>query len=384
VKIRAITTGVNLAYPVKESVFRRAARFNLRAKHFFEKRGFEVQSVRISTQPWPEYLGGLGGGEIVRTVEKIEELAADHGVTFVSIGAAAQPRHIDLLPEIIGRTKNVSASASLGDSQKGVDYTAARAAARVIIKISRTTERGYGNFRFAAVANCPPDTPFYPAGYHRGSDGFSIGLECSDLVVRSFARSIALTRARKILTAILQTEFSKIEAIGNRLARSGGFRFKGVDVSIAPAIAKRESLTAAYEKLGLGRFGAAGTLAVSSLITDALRSLKIKKCGYSGLMLPVLEDWGLARRYGSGELGITSLLAFSSVCGTGLDCVPLPGDVSTDKLYALLLDVASLAVKLNKPLSARLLPLPGKKAGDRTAFRSPYMVDSRIPDLRYL
>jgi uncharacterized protein (UPF0210 family) len=383
-KIRTITTGVNLTYPVKESAIRRAARFNLQAKHFFEKRGFEVQSVRISTQPWPEYLGGLSGGGIIRAVETIEELAADHGVTFVSIGTAARPRHIDLLPEIIGRTKNVSASASIGDSHKGVDYAAARAAARAIIKISRTTERGYGNFRFAAVASCPPDTPFYPAGYHRGSNCFSIGLECSDLVVRSFLRSVALIRARKVLTAILQTEFSKIEAIGNRLARSGGFKFMGVDVSIAPAITKRESLTPAYEKLGLGRFGAAGTLAVSSLITDALRSLKIKKCGYSGLMLPVLEDWGLARRFGSGKLGIMSLLAFSSVCGTGLDCVPLPGDVSADKLYALLLDVAALAVKLNKPLSARLLPVPGKKAGDRTDFHSPYLVDSRIPDLRCL
>jgi uncharacterized protein (UPF0210 family) len=153
-------------------------------------------------------------------------------------------------------------------------------------------------------------------------------------------------------------------------------------VSVAPSLKKGESLAYAYEELGLGRFGSAGTLAVSALITDALRGVPVTTCGYRGLMLPVLEDRGLARSYSDGAADIVSLLACSAVCGTGLDCVPLPGATPVKKIGALLLDVAALAVKLDKPLSARLLPVPGKKTGDRTDFRSPYLVDTKIRDIR--
>ena len=146
----------------------------------------------------------------------------------------------------------------------------------------------------------------------------------------------------------------------------------------SPSLKNNESIVRAFENLGLGKFGGPGTLAISASLTRALRSLAIKKCGYSGLMLPVLEDRGLARNWGKGKLNITTLLACSSVCGTGLDCVPLSGDIPVKKVYALLLDVATLAIRLNKPLSARLFPVPGKKVGDRTGFNSPYLVDCEI------
>ena len=95
-------------------------------------------------------------------------------------------------------------------------------------------------------------------------------------------------------------------------------------------------------------------------------------------MLPVLEDYGLAQRNTEESYNLTDLLLYSSVCGTGLDTIPLPGDVSEDKLYALLLDIASLAIKLNKPLSARLMPIPHKKAGEMTGYTFEYFVNSKI------
>ena len=381
-KIRTITAGINLSCPVFTSAIRRAARFDIRAQETFVRRGYQVQSIRVSTQPWPEYTSRFSRARILDVIGTIEELGKAYGVSFINIGTTAVPEQIGLLPGMIARTVNISASATIGGVKTGIVYKAARAAADAMIEISRRTERGYGNFRFAAIANCPPDIPFYPAGYHRGTDCFSIGLECGDLVARAFARVRTLPEAKENLAGICRKEFGQVASIGSRLARTGGFRFQGVDLSIAPSLSRDQSLARAYERLGLGKFGAAGTLAVSSLITDVLRALKIKKCGYSGLMLPVLEDRGLARRFGQGFYGVTSLLAFSSVCGTGLDCVPLPGNIRREKLYAILLDVAALAVKLDKPLSARLLPVPGKKAGDRTDFRSPYLVDCRIPDIK--
>jgi uncharacterized protein (UPF0210 family) len=72
------------------------------------------------------------------------------------------------------------------------------------------------------------------------------------------------------------------------------------------------------------------------------------------------------------------LLSYSAVCGVGLDTIPLPGDISQAALAGILLDVAALAVRLNKPLTARLMPLPGKSAGDPVHFDFPYFADSRV------
>ena len=98
-------------------------------------------------------------------------------------------------------------------------------------------------------------------------------------------------------------------------------------------------------------------------------------------MLPVLEDYGLAMRNNENKFNITTLLSYSAVCGTGLDTIPLPGDVSEDKIYSLLLDIASLSSKLKKPLSARLMPIPGKKSGEKTSFDFEYFVNTKIMEL---
>jgi hypothetical protein len=95
-------------------------------------------------------------------------------------------------------------------------------------------------------------------------------------------------------------------------------------------------------------------------------------------MLPVLEDSTLATRAAQGVLTVKDLLLYSAVCGTGLDTVPLPGDVSVEQLYAVLLDLAALSQRLGKPLTARLMPIPGKKAGDPTHFDFAYFANSRV------
>jgi hypothetical protein len=114
------------------------------------------------------------------------------------------------------------------------------------------------------------------------------------------------------------------------------------------------------------------------MITRVLKNLSVNKCGYSGLMLPVCEDFGLAQRCNERTYNLTNLLLYSAVCGCGLDTIPLPGNITTEKIEAILLDLAALAIALNKPLSARLLPVPGKKAGEKTSFNSPYLVDCKI------
>lgn len=377
-KIRAITAGVNISLKNRMIQVKRAVQVCHELREMFEKQGYEVQTERITTQSWAEYCQRLPNEEVIKEIQALEQIVLDHDIEFLSIGTVHEPDHVELISDIISSTRHISASVLVAGKDHQVDHELIEKAAMMMHQISRNTQGGEGNFRFAAIAHCPPDTPFYPAGYHQGRPCFSIALECSDLVSQAFEDAHDLADAEKKLTEMLGAYYKKIEKTAQKYARKTRFVYKGLDASPAPSLLKEESLAFAFEKLGIEYFGASGTLVIAAMITRVLRSLPVKQCGYSGLMLPVLEDYGLAQRYSEGKFTLESLLAFSAVCGTGLDCVPLPGDIPVSRLAAIISDVASLADKLKKPLSARLFPVSGKKAGERTDFQSPYLVDSTI------
>ncbi len=373
-KIRTITTGIHLKSLSDLGMVKEAAEFNKEAKEAFEKAGYEVQTTRIATNSWEDYLGDLSDKDAIQKIQEIEEEAKGLDVSFFNIGYASFPEKIALLPEINRKTSIISCSAKIGDKASGINYENAKAAAKVIKEIADGTENGYGNFRFCAAANCRPGIPFFPAGFHEGETAFRIGLECGDLAMKAFSKSESLEEAEENLRAVFEEELQKVEEIAEGLSLNYG----GIDASLNPGLEDHESIAFAYEKLGIGKFGNQGTLTISSIITRVLKNLSVKTCGYSGLMLPVCEDAGLAKRANEGTYNISNLLLYSSVCGCGLDTVPIPGDTSVEVLEAVLLDTASLAIKLDKPLSARVFPVPGKKAGEMTEFNSPYLVDCKV------
>jgi uncharacterized protein (UPF0210 family) len=153
----------------------------------------------------------------------------------------------------------------------------------------------------------------------------------------------------------------------------------GLDPTPAPL--KDVSIGAAIEKYTRGKLGASGTMTAAAIITNAVRAVPVQQIGYRGLMLPVLEDADIAQRWSEGSINIDSLLSYSAVCGTGLDTIPLPGEVTEDQLAAMMGDVATLAYKWHKPLSARLQPVNGKKAGEKTEFDDPFLVNATLQPL---
>jgi hypothetical protein len=132
------------------------------------------------------------------------------------------------------------------------------------------------------------------------------------------------------------------------------------------------------QRLGVPGVGQPGSLAAAAFLAEALDRARFARVGFNGLFLPVLEDAVLAQQAAQGALSVKDLLLYSAVCGTGLDTVPLPGDTSVEALQALLLDVAVLSCRLNKPLTARLMPVPGKQAGDPTGFDFSFFANSRV------
>lgn len=132
------------------------------------------------------------------------------------------------------------------------------------------------------------------------------------------------------------------------------------------------------ESLGVPMLGKHGSLAAAAFLADALDRGNWERCGFNGLMLPLLEDSRLSKRSVDESLTIKDLLMFSAVCGTGLDTIPIPGDTTVKQIEALLLDIAALSSRLNKPLTARLMPIPGKEAGDLTSFTFEYFSNGRV------
>ncbi|HLK32357.1 MAG TPA: DUF711 family protein [Terriglobales bacterium] len=382
-RVRAITAFVRLDRDHYQSQVRDAVSFLRRAQAAYQGAGYEVQTLRITTQPFPEYTRGLSHQQAFEFFRGLDELAQKQGF-ITSVGPAMlsdsdDPAQADLLSQVLANAKNLSGSIVIAGDD-GLHWKSISAAARAIRYLAEHSPGGQANFNFAATAMLPAYGPFFPGSYFTGGGHqFAIGLESANVVLDAFSPGQDFSSARSSLAQKLTAAVTPIEKIATTLAAQTGWQYDGLDVSPAPS--GEISIGAAIEKLTGAPFGSSGTLSAAALITSVLRQLPVKRAGYSGLMMPILEDSTLARRWAEGHIAIDGLLAYSSVCGTGLDTIPLPGDVSTRQIERMLSDTASLAYKWNKPLSGRLLPVPGKGPGDRTIFDDPHLVNTVLRPL---
>ena len=275
---------------------------------------------------------------------------------------------------------NIEGSAIIADDT-GIHWKTIRRTAELVKYVSEHSPRSQGTFNFTATAMLRPLSPFFPGSYHAGPGRqFSIGFEGANVVRDVFSKDKGdADAALTDLTAALSKHAAVADAIGNKVASETGWAYVGVDPTPAPL--GDASIGTAIEAFTGAKFGSSGTLTAARIITAAVKAVPQKQVGYSGLMVPVMEDKLLAQRWAESTYNIDSLMAYSAVCGTGLDTVPLPGDVSVEQMERIFSDVASLAMKWNKPLSARLLPVPNKKAGDRTDFQDPYLFNTTIHPL---
>ena len=180
---------------------------------------------------------------------------------------------------------------------------------------------------------------------------------------------------------MLIAEITKHGQVISRIANSlisNSLSFGGIDFSLAPFPDDAHSLGNAVEKIGVPKIGRHGSLAAAAILAEAIDRADFPHTGFSGFMQPVLEDSVLAKRAAEGMLTIKDALLYSAVCGTGLDCVPLPGITTAEQIAPLLLDLCALALRLDKPLTARLMPIPGKTAGDATSFDFGFFANSKV------
>lgn len=384
-KIRSITFFISPSYEEPEISIQKVGQQAGLIHAIFSSAGYEIESLRLATTPYSD--GGMFDKEqdYVQYARKMEKLASDAGFDNLSLGPAqmVHPGSFDAIPQMLEETENVFLSGLAADYHTGLDTAAVWKCAEVIHRCATIRPEGFGNLRFTMLANVSAGAPFFPASYAKGKiPAFAVGTEAADLVIDCFQRAGSLAEAREFLVGEIEERANQLADLGAQASRQIGCSFLGVDFTPAPYPDRQISLGTALEALGVPAVGVSGSLAAATLLAETLNRAKFPKTGFNGLMLPVLEDATLAQRAAEGSLGVEDLLLYSAVCGTGLDCIPLPGDTSVEQLYAILLDVAALALRLNKPLTARLLPVPGKAAGDSTQFRFGYFANTRIMKLK--
>lgn len=263
--------------------------------------------------------------------------------------------------------------------------------AQNILDISRLSGNGFDNFRVGVGCNIRQNTPFFPFSWHDGDAAFSIAVETIDTLLdiadntpEGTPLSVILSKMEKTLSAVCLA----IDTLGYAIEKiiDGRFAYRGMDISLAPFPDGRRSVARLMELFAPTIFGVSGSLTTtalfSRLIKKVLRETGVKQIGFNGVMYSPLEDDGLAAamKY-SHSITIEKLCLYSTVCGCGVDMVPIAGDTRPEDLASLIQDIAVLSCALQKPLGIRVLPIPMRGCNELTKFNHDFLVNTRILSL---
>ena len=343
---------------------------------------YEVQTVRLATIPFPLFPTNGNSDLLIQFSKDMETKARANGFDYLSLGPAMidHPESYSLISDLISETESTFFSGIIADQKTGVSMRAIQQCAKIVSQNASLEENGFANLRFSALANVKPFGPFFPGSYHQPGQppAISIAIEGADEVVNAFNSAKNLLEARKTLLRKLEKHANQLSLIFSDLLIDQKVVFQGFDFSVAPFPNDECSLGAAMESLGVSSLGNHGSLAAAAFLTDTLDRGNWPRIGFNGLMLPLLEDSRLSQRSIDQTLSIKDLLMYSAVCGTGLDTIPIPGSTTPKQMEALMLDIAALSARLRKPLTARLMPIPGKEAGDLTNFDFEYFSNGRV------
>ncbi|MFX1569402.1 MAG: DUF711 family protein [Promethearchaeota archaeon] len=406
-RIRAITLGQIIPFLFKNETILSFLQDKLSSFSFFVNEfsdilkdfDIEIDTKRICSQPLFSYDNKLFYEknlketlvDINEQLIFLEDVFKDYGIDYFAC-AMMRADHIqelgifeklllDEIPQFIQNKRSFFTSLPVASTDTGINLAALKAGAKAIKNLSDPDP--FNNLQFCISANVKPNTPFFPAAYHLSEKtGFSLALEMADEVINAIEASNSLKDAQLNLLAKFNEIYDNLTKISEKVARNFDIEFKGIDFSPAPYPLANRSIGTAIEKLGIDYFGANGTLTAVALIKNSIPINKEKVIGFSGFMQPVLEDFVLSKRLSENKYNLDSLILYSTMCGAGLDVVPLPGDITEKELFYILLDICTISVTLNKPLTCRLMPIPGKKSGDDVEFDFEYFAPTKIIDFK--
>ncbi|MCI9474800.1 MAG: DUF711 family protein [Flavonifractor sp.] len=261
--------------------------------------------------------------------------------------------------------------------------------AELIRKTSALSANGQDNFRLGISVNVKPNGPFFPFTYSSGEMGFSIALELTqeinEICAKTQGDDLGALRSAIIAQLIPQIEAINMQAV--ELSVREGLTFHGFDFSLAPIIDENGSIITILNRLGVYNFGHTGTMFATSFLTNILKHLacRFKSVGFSGVMYSLLEDLELCSINNQRGVTLEQMISLSTMCGCGVDMVPVYGKIKQEELRSILLDVAGISCRLHKPLGVRILPIPqyGRSKAGFTTFHndSDFISNTRVVGL---
>ncbi|MDO4838586.1 MAG: PFL family protein [Clostridia bacterium] len=392
--IRTITLGINLldcsdadgekcGRRVYDKICRVASNLVKTGEAIEMELGIPIVNKRISVTP-VSLICQADPRPIARWLDKA---AHEMGVNFLGgysalmqKGAtAADERLLASIPEVMAETERLCSSVNVGSTRAGINMNAVREMGEIIKKTAEMTaeQDGLGCAKLVVFANAVEDNPFMAGafcGVGEPECAINVGVSGPG-VVKTALEQVKGQPFDVVAETIKRTAF-KITRVGQLVAREASQRlnipFGIVDLSLAPTPARGDSVAHILTEMGLEMAGAPGTTAALALLNDAVKKGGVMASnhvgGLSGAFIPVSEDIGMIEAASAGALTIEKLEAMTCVCSVGLDMIAIPGDTSAATISGIIADEAAIGMINNKTTAVRVIPAPGKKAGDVVEF----------------
>ncbi len=356
-----------------------------------DRYGIPVVNKRIAVSPVAIVAGPFSSKQMVIVAKALDEAAEEVGVDFIGGFSALVEKGftsgdvglVHAIPEALSSTVRVCASVNVASTRAGINMDAVGLMGRIIKDAAQATAEadGIACAKLCVFANIPQDIPFMAGAYlgiGEPDTVINVGVSGPGVVKK------AIERARKenpnldlgqLSELIKRTAFkvtSVGELIGREVAQVLGVPFGVVDLSLAPTPNVGDSVGEIFQSLGLVSIGAPGSTALLALLNDAVKKGGAFASSYvgglSGAFIPLSEDINISEAARNGHLCLEKMEAMTSVCSVGLDMVALPGDTSAETIAAIVADEMAIGVINRKTTATRLIPVPGKKAGESAYF----------------
>ncbi len=401
--VRTVTMGVDLspcASPnpivlcdrIRDRLLKYAGRLRSVCREVEGRYGIPIVNRRIAVSPIAIVAAGHSAEGYIDVARTLDKVAAEVGVDLVGGFTAlvqkgwteGDRRLIAVLPEVLSTTERVCASVNVGTTAAGINMDAILALGKVLKDAAERTKAhdGFGCAKLVIFANAPTDNPFMAGAFHGAGEPdcvINIGVSgpgvvkaaVEDLVQNSATRPTLGEIAEEIKsTAFRVTRVG--ELIGREVAARLGVAFGIVDLSLAPTPQVGDSVGEILQAIGVLRLGAPGSTAALALLNDAVKKggsfASSSVGGLSGAFVAVSEDAALAKAVEAGDLTLAKLEAMTAVCSVGLDMIAVPGDTDAETLAALIADEVAIGVINHKTTAVRVIPVPGKAAGEKAVF----------------
>ncbi len=400
--VRAVTLGINLfdcishdikqfRHNIRTKIVRHAENLVATCDAAGEKYGVEVVNKRIAISPIALVGACFSPDQMIEIAMELDDIAKCVNIDFIGGFSALVEKGIakgdkaliDSLAHALSRTKRVCASVNVATTRAGINMDAVFEMAKVIKKAATLSaeDDGLACAKLCVFANIPQDMPFM-AGAYLGvgvSDAvINVGVSGPGVVKKAIERNLE-TRPDMTLGSIaevIKTTACKVtrvgELIGREVAGDLGIKFGVVDLSLAPTPTVGDSIGEIFQAMGLTSIGVPGSTAALAMLNDAVKKggafASSHVGGLSGAFIPVTEDLNIAEAADRGFLSVEKMEAMTCVCSVGLDMVPLPGDITEECLAGIIADEMAIGMINSKTTATRLIPVPGKKAGEKVYF----------------